>query len=173
MFTARLETLKANATAIDCHVKPVKGTDSGNLGKVYEAEVKAYLGNVNGKTVSAQGRVDTRFHGYNVEVKQGASGLDMFFDGHKIDFVVYCPDYALNDDVSAGSYVLTRDGFVEALEEAGMIRDKVGTDGITRKAMQSYKNSNKKYNAWLDALDAHMEMTLDEFKEIEPKGAEG
>ena len=173
LFVARIASMTAAITANDPHVKPTKGTDSGSIGKLYEAHVKAFLGNTRGALVSAQGRVDTRFHGYAVEVKQGASGLEMFFDGHVIDYVVYCPDFQIGDDVTRVSYVLTRDGFVEALEQAGMIRTKRGSDGIERKAMQSYKNSNKKYNAWLDALDEFAAMTLGEFKEIERKGAEG
>jgi len=172
-FIARIASMSARIAENDPHVKPCKGTDSGSLGKLYEASVKAFFGNVRGATVTRQGAVDTRFHGYAVEIKQGASGLDMIFDGHVVDYVVYCPDFQIGDDVARVSYVLTRDGFVDALEQAGMVRTKRGSDGIERKAMQSYKNSNKKYNAWLDALDEFAAMTLGEFKEIERKGAEG
>lgn len=177
MFWEELETLKAAAVSGDCNIKPTKGQSSGNNGKLFEAMVKVELGETHGHAVTRQGKVDIHFRGYAVEVKQGSSTLDMFFgegeDNEAVDYVVYTPEYHFGDNVERGAYVLTGEGFLAALREAKLIRDdKVGSDGIKRHAMQSFKNSNKKYGEWLDALDAYTVMTMTEFKAIEPK-AEG
>ena len=164
IFENRLAALRAEIAERNPNVKPIAGTDSGSLGKLYEMTVKAFLGANRGKGVSGSNRTDTYIGGYALEIKQGASELEIFYSGKKVDYVCYCPDFQSGDEVERVSYVLDRDGFMAALEEAGMIRMKVGSDGTTRHTMQSYKNSNRKYNAWLDALDEHSVMTLSEYK---------
>ena len=60
---------------------------------------------------------------------------------------------------------MTGDGFMTVLENAGLIRIKKMTDGSIKRTIQTYKNSNKKYNLFLDLLEEYNVMTLEEFRD--------
>lgn len=170
-FLARLEAFKAYSVEHEAEIysKPIKGNhvNSGAVGYTYEGEVKKYLGFMKSKLgYESNQRSDIYAGGLVMEVKHHCSPLDVFFSGKKIDYVAYCPDYMVNMNVNLCTYVLTRDGFLTVLEKAGLIRLKKGTDGIVRKAIQSYKNSKKKYALFLDLLDEYNVMTLEDYKAL-------
>jgi len=148
-----------------CLVTPTKGVSSGKLGLLFESRCKLFLGLTRGKNaITGNGKLDARFRGYKVEFKQGCSPIEQLFH-QKPDFVVYSPDFLADDAVEKVSYVLTGGGFMEVLENAGLIRIKKMTDGSIKRTIQTYKNSNRKYNLFLDLLEEHNLMTLEQFRD--------
>jgi hypothetical protein len=164
LFLAKLEATKIEASNTNIFVKPTKNIDSGLLGKLYEMEIKKALGCMNGKNISKATQVDTRKNGFAIEIKQGASEIEMLFTNKKIDYIFYCPDFLESDNVMLCTYVLTKSDFLQVLESCGLIRMKTSTSGQVKHTIQSYKNSNKKYNLFLDGLEEHSE-TISEWLE--------
>lgn len=74
------------------------------------------------------------------------------------DYVVYSPDFTAVDFAPDTAYILSRDDFFDALEACGLIREKRSSAAVKnglpadRLAIQSFKNSKKKYLEWLNAL---------------------
>ena len=164
-FEKRVQEFYESEKEQTCLVKPTKGNSSGKLGLLYESKCKLYLGLTRGKnTITGNGKLDARTRGYDVEFKQGCSPIEQLFH-QKPDYVVYSPDFLADDAVEKVSYVLTGDGFMTVLENAGLIRIKKMTDGSIKRTIQTYKNSNKKYNLFLDLLEEYNVMTLEEFRD--------
>lgn len=147
--------------------------NSGANGTSYEMSVKLALGNYKGQLKSKAGVVDTRKGGYSIEVKSGCGELATLDENGKIintvfkrDIIIYSPFYEAGDDVFQSSYVLTTEDFFKALEEARLIRTKVSSAMNKKKqngeawyydrmSIQSFKNSQKATNRWLDALETY------------------
>ena len=147
--------------------------NDGANGTSYEMAVKVALGNCNGQLKSRAGIVDTRKGGYSIEIKSGCGELATLNEDGEIvstvfkrDIIVYAPFYEAGDDVFCTSYVLTTEDFFKALEEARLIRTKVSSamnkkkqNGETwyydRMSIQSFKNSQKATDRWLDALEMY------------------
>jgi hypothetical protein len=114
---------------------------------------------------------DFRAGGLVLETKQGASNLDILVSSKKVDYVCYCPDFRLGDRVELVSYVMSKENFLTVLTEAGLIRQKKATDGTWHTSIQSYKNSKKKYELFLDLLDEYNEMSLEEYRAMAKSSA--
>lgn len=180
-FLKKIESYTEYAKNTNVHVKPTKDTNSGAWGRLYEMLAKENLDNYR-TLVSAAGKFDTTKKGYKIEIKSGCGELGVLDVNGKLksvvkksDYVFYSPFYAPGDTFEESTYVLTSEDFFTALEEAGLIRDKVSSAMNKkkqagenwypdRKAIQSYMNSKKALNRWLDALDTYG-MTVEEWKE--------
>jgi hypothetical protein len=155
-----------------------KATDSGRYGKALE---RALTGR---GFVRPAGRVDWTFHGKRVEIKQGAGELGEQ-DGRLVkgvSLVLYVP--VVESTMVNGreavvlenqeGFLLTRDEFLAALEEAGAIRyGKRPTTGVRKTTIQTFWNRKEGkphgslYQRMLDALYEHCTETLEEFLENE------
>lgn len=145
--------------------------NDGANGTSYEMAVKVALGNYNGQLKSKAGTMDTRKGGHSVEIKSGCGELATLNENGEIittifkrDIIIYAPFYEAGDDVFCTSYVLTTEDFFSALEKANLIRTKVSSAMNKKKqngepwyydrmAIQSFKNSQKATDRWLDALE--------------------
>lgn len=155
----------------NCHRKPEKGVNSGADGRLYEPLVKFALGNYGFKTLVAKSNYkDTRKGGKTFEIKQGCPELIALDEKGNViksifnnDFIIYAPDYLPGDDVRYVSWVFTSDEFKQALDEADLWRYKTSSYQYSRKraglewfcdriSIQSYKNSQKKYNLWTETI---------------------
>ena len=172
-YFQRLAFFKDYAENNDIYHKPVKGEkcNFGAVGFAYQGEVGVYLGFVRGQLGSKKNSSDVRCdfiaHGLCLEVKHNCSNLDILYSKKKVDYVCYCPDYVIGDRVELVSYVMSKDNFLTVLENAGLIRkSKKWADGSTHISMQSYKNSKKKYNLFLDLLEEYNEMSLADYKAL-------
>lgn len=153
------------------HDVPTQGTNCGAEGRCFEMAVKAYLGNYRSKGVAKAGYTDTRKFGQSIEIKSGCGELGIVNENGDIiktvfrhNIIIYTPDYQAGDDVGKTSYVLTTSNFLQALSECELIRYKTSTfmsrqkaQGLPfykdRIAIQSFRNSNRKSDLWLDALE--------------------
>lgn len=181
-FIAKVNAYNEYAKSVDCHVKPEKGMANGADGRSYEITVKLYLGNYK-SFVAGAGKADTTKKGLKIEIKSGCGELGVLDVNGKLksmvkksDYVFYSPFYTAGDTVEESTYVLTSEDFFTALEEAGLIRKKVSSSMnkvkksggdwyYDRLAIQSYMNSKKALNRWLDALDTYG-MTVEDWKEM-------
>lgn len=157
------------------YIEYAKGehNNDGANGTSYEMAVKLALGNYKGQLKSKAGIVDTRKGGYAVEIKSGCGELATLDENGKIintvlkrDIIIYAPFYEAGDDVYSTSYVLTTEDFFEALEQAHLIRTKVSSAMNKKKqngepwhydrmSIQSFKNSQRAMNRWLNALEEY------------------
>ncbi len=172
-YFEKLAFFKGYCETVDIHHKPVKGEkcNFGAAGYSFQGEVGVYLGFVRGqlghRKNSSDNRCDFIAHGLCLEVKHNCSNLDILYSKKKVDYVCYCPDYIPGDKVELVSYVMSKANFITVLETAGLVRKaKKATDGTTHIAMQSYKNSKKKYNLFLDLLEEYNEMSLADYKAL-------
>ena len=156
-------------------VQITKGVSSGSHGNLYEYEIKLALNNFRFKGIALQGNIDTRKKVDNIinkiEIKQGCSELAIIDENGNIkstimksDLIVYNPDFVSGDNAINGSYILNVNDFIKGLNEIGLIRYKKSTSMSKRPkelqyndriAIQSYKNSKKKYNALYDMLEQY------------------
>lgn len=166
----------------NAHQIPKKGINSGSDGRLYEPLVKLSLGNYRFNGVAKAGYTDTRKLGELFEIKQGCGELGVIDEKGEIvssvfskDMIIYAPDYRVGDDVRYVSWVFTTTSFFQALESCGLIRVKTSSYMNRRKqegmewypdriAIQSYKNSRKKFEAWQDAMEKYGK-PLDEWLE--------
>ena len=160
------EYVTENAEAI--HSKPVKGVSCnyGAHGHLYQGLVGEFLGLTRGRLVAEKGQEDARSDFYAgglvLEVKCNCSKLDILFSTKKVDYVCYCPDFlGPQDQVEYISYVMSKASFLSVLEQVGLIRERSG-----HIAIQSYKNSKRKYERFLDLLDEYNEMSLEEYRDL-------
>lgn len=145
--------------------------DDGAFGKAFEAVFT-------GKRCKSAGKTDWRHYGKRYEVKTGAGELgdagDKLLKG--VQFVLYCPVPLAEIDGTIDAYkqeafLLTREAFIEALAEAGALREKVSTAGKRKVTIQTFWNrkQNKPHGRLLDRIleqmYEHCEMTLDEMLE--------
>ena len=159
---------------------PKKGVDNGIGGKTYEVEVVARIvGRVTG--VKKAGHCDLIWHGRHHEIKIGSGQLGTLTykaDGtpvehiKKNDFFVYCPEYINTVDPLLQAYVIPYDIFLQGLKELGLYRYKIssyayhtGCKKADRISIQSFKNSNKKYNEFYDFLEANGILAINYFND--------
>lgn len=148
-----------------------KAEDSGKLGKTFERDLKAAFHQ--GAKVAKQGKIDFRRDAKCFEVKTGAGELDFLFKS-KVKYVAYVPVVAEAQDVTAQEgFILERETFLECIEEAGLLRNKVSTSGQEKVTIQTFWNHSKnkphgkKYFALLDLLYDRSIMTLEEYFDCE------
>ena len=146
-------------------------TDCGAFGKAFESALT-------GKRCKAQNKVDRWLGKTRLEVKTSAGELGNA--GSRLlahtDKVIYCPVPLANADGYVDPYVqeafvLTREEFLQALAEAGALREKTSTAGVRKVTIQTFWNrkANKPHGVLLyrllDALYEHCECTLEELLE--------
>lgn len=148
-----------------------KAEDSGKLGKTFERDLKAAFHQ--GAKVAKQGKIDFRRDSKCFEVKTGAGELDFLFKS-KVKYVAYVPVVAEAQDVTAQEgFILDRETFLECIEEAGLLRNKVSTSGQEKVTIQTFWNHSKnkphgkKYFVLLDLLYDRSIMTLEEYFDCE------
>lgn len=146
--------------------------DCGAFGKAFEAAFT-------GKRCKAAGKVDRWFAGKAGECKTGGGELgnadgSALLRGVKV--VMYCPVPIADangqlDLHKQEAFFLTREAFLQALEQAGALREKTSTAGIRKVTIQTFWNrkANKPHGALLyrllDALYENCECTLEEMLE--------
>lgn len=144
-----------------------KISDSGKLGKAFERDLKAFF---NQKAIVAkQGKIDFRRDRKCYEVKTGAGEITMLLKSN-IKYVVYVPvvNATINIEKQEG-FIVSREIFLNGLNELGLIRDKISSAGINVKSIQTFWNNKEnkphgtKYFKLLDFLYENSIMTLDEY----------
>lgn len=152
----------------------INENDCGSVGKAFEMAIKANCGLV--VKVARPGRTDLRKARVCYECKTGAGEL---FDCGKetlkgCSAVLYAPVVRLASDEN-GEYIdlyhtkgywLTKEAFLEALQEAGAVREKVSSSGVRKVTIQTFWNRSK--NAphgkllWRmeESLEAHCSASL-------------
>lgn len=136
--------------------------DTGLNNKAVEIAIKAYYGKE--LKMSPAGKTDLRIGSRNAEVKTGAGELgslgDRLLKGSGM--VVYIPVLLLDYPITMqDGYVLERNDFLDALDEAGAIRTKTSTAGTRRVTIQTFwvAKDNKPHGRLLDrmlnAFDEH------------------
>lgn len=164
----RYYTERANATPWE--TAPTVGIDNGIGGKCFEVcTVAEIVKRCNG--VKPAGRCDMIYKGATYELKTGCGELgkitynakgEGIMRVRKVDFYVYAPEYNENYNALKQAYVISQNDFLSLLDDIGLIRYKKSSyaikNGIDRPdkiAIQSFKNSKKKYNALYDGLEAY------------------
>lgn len=157
-----------------------KKNDCGAIGKLFEAELKRTVGLK--EAVSKAGKVDMRKCKKNYEIKQGAGELgnagDKLLKG--CSRVVYVPvvtgEPKSEEDISEWiksqeGFVLERETFLQCIENAGLLREKISSAGIAKITIQTFWNNKldkphgKKYYALLDQLYENCLCTLEDWLE--------
>ena len=145
--------------------------DCGAFGKAFESAFT-------GKRCKSANKVDFWHDKARFEIKTSASEITS--KGAKmlngVKYVIYCPVPLADADGTINLYkqeafLLTRDGFINALEQADALREKTSTAGVRKVTIQTFWNrkQNKPHGALLyrllDALYDNCEMTLEEMLE--------
>lgn len=183
-MTKRMETLERvkayndYAMKVNPHVIPTKGISSGTHGRAFEASVKVFFGNYRFSGIVAKAgkndmikKIDGTMASF--EIKTGCGELATLDENGDIistvftkDYIVYCPEYDPSIPAEFQSYVLTADNFFDAVKSAGLIRRKKSSAMCKRPAelqyydklaIQTFTNSNKKYDCFLEMLEFHGE----------------
>lgn len=146
-----------NYENVNSYVNPTKTIDSGAHGKAFETLVKIFLtGRVSTKNcVSAKGKKDLSYHKLAIECKSACGTLDGI---EKNDFIIYSYDSTIEN-----ARVFTPSEFMELVNACGLYRTKKTTSGYTVSAIQSFKNSKKKFAMWTQATTENG-LTLETFK---------
>lgn len=149
-----------------------KITDAGRFGKALERTLD---GRDKARTA---GRVDWVYMRSRFEVKTGAGELGNL--GERLvkgaSQVLYVPvvhEDGLGEVDLHGQegFILTREAFLDALTEAGALREKTSTAGVRKVTIQTFWNRKQDkphgslYYRLLDALYEHCTCTLEEFLE--------
>ena len=143
----------------------------GKWGLSFEYDLKVALG-LNAK-IAKVGRTDIRKANICYEAKSGSGEVGVH--GEKMlkgcSKVIYCP--VVNENLpieKQEAFILDRAVFLEMLEDLGLLRTKISSDGVEMDTIQTFWNhsknaphSVKKYNALIDALYANCEMELADF----------
>ena len=161
-------TERAKATPWEC--APTVGIDNGIGGKCFEVCTVAEIVK-RCKGVKSTGKCDLTYKGVTYELKTGCGELGKITykkDGEpiirirKVDFYIYAPEYNENFNALQQAYVISQTDFLSILYDIGLMRYKKssyaiknGFDRPDKIAIQSFKNSRKKYNALYDALEAY------------------
>lgn len=149
---------------------PTIGIDNGIGGKCFEVCTVAEIVK-RCKGVKSTGKCDLTFKGTTFELKTGCGELGKITynaDGaevihiRKVDYYIYAPEYNENFNALKQAYVISQNDFLSLLEYVGLIRRKKssyaiknGFDRPDKITIQSFKNSNKKYNALYDGLETY------------------
>ena len=151
-------------------IAPTLGIDNGIGGKCFEVCTVAEIVK-RCKGVKSTGRCDLTRKGVTYELKTGCGELGKITynaDGkgvmriRKVDFYVYAPEYNEHYNALKQAYVISQCDFLSLLDDIGLIRQKKssyavknGFDKPDKIAIQSFKNSKKKYNALYDGLETY------------------
>lgn len=115
--------------------------DSGLVGDALELAIKDFYGRP--LVISKQGHSDIRIGNRNYEIKNGGGELGNE-DGKLVKgsgWAIYVPvvlvDYPLSRQ---DGYVMTRQDFIDSLDEAGAIRRKTSTSGQKKVTIQTFWN---------------------------------
>lgn len=132
-----------------------KTRDYGAIGDALEMAIKKAVGYKPAYIkVSKPGKSDVRIDRRWTECKQGAgelSGADMTKLLVGSSRVLFVPVVVLDgtdgnytlDPYKQEGFILDKKLFIDTLESIGAIREKVGSDGITRKTIQTFWNRSK------------------------------
>lgn len=145
------------------------GLNSGKEGRLIEMRVKAFLGNYRNKGIAKQGVADTRKNGIVYEIKSGCGELARVDrDGNikmvKSDYIIYIPEFNIDTPIERQAFVIPTNEFISELNKIGLIRKKMSSAQYKsveceryhdRVTIQSFKNSNKKYNMLYDLLEQY------------------
>lgn len=151
-----------------------KTTDSGKFGKAIEISIKEYFNRKN-TNVSSAGKTDFIKARKHYEIKTGAGELGLI-DSRLVkgsSLVLYVPVvYGDGTIEEQEGFFLTRDMFLQTIEQAGLMRTKKATNGTMKTTIQTFWNvkenkphSKKAYERLIDALYENCEMTLEEWLE--------
>lgn len=149
---------------------PTLGIDNGIGGKCFEVcTVAEIVKRCNG--VKSTGRCDMTYKGATYELKTGCGELgkitynaegEPVIHIRKVDYYIYAPEYNEGYNALLQAYVISQVDFLSLLDDIGLVRYKKSSyavkNGIDRPdkiTIQSFKNSNKKYNALYDALETY------------------
>lgn len=159
-----LKTYKNDYTNVNTY----NPADCGMVGKGFESCFT-------GKYCKPSMRVDRYLNGRKCEIKTGAG--ELFAVGKKTlahcNLVLYCPVVVVDadgyiDPYKQEAFFLSKESFLEALTEAGAIREKTTTAKQRKFTIQTFWNrsKNKPHGALLyrilDAMYDHCEATLEE-----------
>lgn len=149
---------------------PTVGIDNGIGGKCFEVCTVAEIVK-RCKGVKSTGRCDLTVKGTKFELKTGCGELgkitynangEEVIHIRKVDFYIYAPEYNENYNALKQAYVIPQSDFLSLLDNIGLIRRKKssyavknGFDRPDKITIQSFKNSNKKYNALYDSLEVY------------------
>ena len=161
-------TEKARATPWE--TTPTLGIDNGIGGKCFEVCTVAELVK-RCKGVKSTGRCDLTIKGTTYELKTGCGELgkitynkkgEPVIHIRKVDFYIYAPEYNEHYNALQQAYVISQTNFLSLLDDIGLIRYKKSSYAVKngfelpdKITIQSFKNSNKKYNALYDALETY------------------
>lgn len=148
-------------------------TDSGRSGKAFEIAFKQYANatrNKNGKQVSKQGETDLvkKIDGKRVkiELKTRCGELEHFDENGNItssylnnDYIIYTPNANAE---TLEIFVLTSENFKKALNACNLVKRNNKKSGGYKTNIQTFYNSRKRNNQWLNALNVYGE-TLEHF----------
>lgn len=154
------------------NINNYKETDCGRIGKALECAIT-------GKDkIGSAGKTDWRHFRKCYEIKTGAGELGdiggQLCKGSSRVIYVPVPVIEANGDVDLSKqegFVLSRDAFLQALESAGMLREKTTTAGTRKVTIQTFWNRKlnkphgKGYDRVINAMYDYCEMTLEEFIE--------
>ena len=149
---------------------PTIGVDNGIGGKCFEVSVVAELtGRCKG--VKSTGRCDLTLNGVTFELKTSSGELGYRTyktDGtpvdhiRPVDYYIYAPEYNEGYNALKQAYVIPQDAFLAMLQDIGLVRYKKSSYAIKhgfnrpdKIAIQSFKNSQKKYTALYDGLEQY------------------
>lgn len=135
------------------HFEQYKTTDCGRYGKEFELSVKRYMNGKRGNItyVASKGHVDMYYKGMKFEIKSNCGEINEGI--YKNKFVVYSPNNEVDYLKPWDAKVLTPDEFVNEVKNCGLYRTKKSTSGYMKNAIQSYKNSKKKFTLWTETLE--------------------
>lgn len=142
----------------------------GFYGDTFEDSIRNYLGIERG--VARGNRTDLIINGKRCEIKTGAGELKSVYGKllFGVSSVIYCP--VVNPKLPLHrqeAFYLTRDNFIAVLNECGLIRTKVTTNGRDIFALQTIYNhtqqkphSLKTFTKFIDGLYNNEMMPFDE-----------
>lgn len=134
--------------------------DNGLLGHALELALKDYLGKP--LTLSPAGRCDVRLGTRNCEIKQGAGilgpvgGKLLKGSGLMLFVPVVLEDY---DILHQQGYITERPEYLEAMDRAGALREKVTSKGLRVVTLQTFWNrsKNKPHGRLLSRMEEELE----------------
>lgn len=143
------DEIRAKAEEI---IKQYKETDCGRYGKAFELSVKMYMNGRRGNIteVARKGKVDMYYKGQKFEIKSNCGEIND--DIFRNKFVVYSPDNEIDYLRPWNARILTPEQFVAEVKNCGLYRRRKSTGGYVKNAIQSYKNSRKKFTLWTETL---------------------
>lgn len=182
----------AYAESVNVHQKPTEGINSGAEGRALERAINYEFGLLDrSKSVQGAGAFDTVKYAMingkkkrvTIEIKSGSGTLaTLDNEGNvltspllKSDFVAYVPQFYPEMEIDKQVLFFETSMFLEILKNNGLIRKKTSGKMAAQKkagfnwfydvlAIQSFKNSKKKYNAF--TTDLFFEgMTFEDFIE--------